>query len=115
MYYSVKFITLFRGVETLRCRVMVRVDKVIHVKDETAFLSKGIKALRYSSVAKLLRVFKNPQLGAELSEVLDKGPVYIVKFKNYTVVVLPDRTHVVEAKSKEEAESVVEELARAVA
>ncbi len=50
-----------------------------------------------------------------MSEVLDKGPVYIVKFKNYTVVVLPDRTHVLEAKSKEEAESVVEELAKTVA
>jgi hypothetical protein len=94
---------------------MVKVDEVIQVKDETAFLSKGIKALRYSTVAKMLRVFKSEKLGAELSGALDKGPVYIVRFKNYTVVVLPDRTHVVEAKSEEEAKSVVEELKSALA
>ena len=94
---------------------MVKVDEVIQVKDETAFLSKGIKALRYSTVAKMLRVFKSEKLGAELSGVLDKGPVYIVRFKNHTVVVLPDRTHVVEAKSEEEAKSVVEELKSALA
>ncbi|MEM2389176.1 MAG: hypothetical protein QW215_02940, partial [Ignisphaera sp.] len=69
---------------------MVRVDKVVAVKDETAFLAKGIKALRYSSCAKLLRVFKSPQLGTELAECMDKGPAYIIKFKNYTVVLLPD-------------------------
>lgn len=94
---------------------MVRVDKVVAVKDETAFLSKGIKALRYSSCAKLLRVFKSPQLGTELAECMDKGPAYIIKFKNYTVVLLPDHTHVVEAKSKEEAEDVVTDLAKAIA
>ena len=94
---------------------MVRVDKVITVKDETAFLAKGIKALRYSSCAKLLRVFKNPQLGTELAECMDKGPAYIVKFKNYTVVLLPDHVHVVEAKSKEEAEGVLSDLAKAIA
>jgi hypothetical protein len=94
---------------------MVKVDKVISVKDETAFLAKGIKALRYSSCAKLLRVFKNPQLGTELAECMDKGPTYIVKFKNYTVVLLPDHSHVVEAKSKEEAEEVISELSKAIA
>jgi len=99
----------------LWCGYMVKVDVVISVKDETAFLSKGIKALRYSTVAKMLRVFKNEKLGSELSEVLDKGPVYIVRFKNYTVIVLPDRTHVVEAKTAEEAKAVVEELKKALA
>uniref|UniRef100_A0A7C5TGJ5 Uncharacterized protein n=1 Tax=Ignisphaera aggregans TaxID=334771 RepID=A0A7C5TGJ5_9CREN len=94
---------------------MVKVDKVISVKDETTFLAKGIKALRYSSCAKLLRVFKNPQLGTELAECMDKGPAYIVKFKNYTVVLLPDHSHVVEAKSKEEAEEVISELSKAIA
>lgn len=93
---------------------MVKVGKVIQVKDETTFLSKGIKALRYTTVAKLLRVFKSPQLGAELSDALDKGPVYIVKFKNYTIVALPERTHVIEAKNEKEAESVVDELIRAL-
>jgi hypothetical protein len=98
----------------LWCGYMVKVDEVIQVKDETAFLSKGIKALRYSSVAKMLRVFKNEKFGAELSDVLDKGPVYIVRYKNYTVIALPDRTHVIEAKSAEEAKSVVEELKSAI-
>jgi hypothetical protein len=93
---------------------MVKVDIPIHVKDETAFLSKGIKALRYSSVTKMLRVFKNEKLGAELAEVLDKGPVYIVRYKNYTVIVLPDRTHVLEAKTVDEARAVVEELKKTV-
>ncbi len=94
---------------------MVRVDRAITVKDETAFLVKGIKALRYSSCAKLLRVFKSPQLGTEVAECMDKGPAYIVKFKNYTVILLPDHTHVVEAKSAEEAEGVVADLAKTIA
>ncbi|MCS7111528.1 MAG: hypothetical protein N3D82_01550 [Ignisphaera sp.] len=93
---------------------MVRVDRVVTIKDETAFLAKGIKALRYSSCAKLLRVFKSPQLGTELAECMDKGPAYIVKYKNYTVVLLPDHSHVVEAKSKEEAEGVVAELVKTI-
>uniref|UniRef100_A0A7C4D0K9 Uncharacterized protein n=1 Tax=Ignisphaera aggregans TaxID=334771 RepID=A0A7C4D0K9_9CREN len=93
---------------------MVKVSKSISVKDETAFLSKGIKALRYSTVAKLLRVFKNPQLGAELGEYLDKGPVYIVKYDKYTVVLLPDHSHVIEAKDVAEAEKVIEDLSRIV-
>lgn len=94
---------------------MVKVAKTITVKDETVFLSKGIKALRYSTVAKLLRVFKSPQLGAELSAYLDKGPVYIVKFNKYTVVLLPDHSHVIEAKDEAEAEKVVEDLSKAIA
>lgn len=94
---------------------MVKVDRSIPIKDETVFLTRGIKALRYSSCAKLLRVFKSPQLGTELAECMDRGPVYIVKYKNYTVVLLPDHTHVVEAKSREEAESVVADLMKAIA
>jgi len=93
---------------------MVKVSRSLAVKDETVFLSKGLKALRYSSAAKLLRVFKSPTLGTELSDCMDKGPVYIVKFKNYTVIVQPDHVHVVEAKSEQEAASVVEELAKTI-
>lgn len=94
---------------------MVKVSKTISVKDETIFLSKGIKALRYSNVAKLLRVFKNPQLGAELGEYLEKGPVYIVKFNKYTIILLPDHSHVIEAKDLAEAEKAVDDLAKAIA
>ncbi|MEM4619547.1 MAG: hypothetical protein QW607_04980 [Desulfurococcaceae archaeon] len=93
---------------------MVKILKTIPVNDEVAFLSKGIKALRYSTVTKLLRVFKNPQLGAELGEYLDKGPVYIVKYDKYTVVLLPDHSHIIEAKNVAEAEKVIEDLSKII-
>jgi len=93
---------------------MVRVDKTVFPKDETAFLSKGIKALRYSSVEKMLRVFKNPQLGAEVSEDMGKGPVFVVRHGKYTVVLLSDHAHVVEAKDETEARKIVEEISKAV-
>lgn|GEM_PF-930082 len=94
---------------------MVKVGKTILVKDETAFLTKGIKALRYSNVEKMLRVFKNPQLGAEVGGCcVGKGPVYVVKHGKFTVVLLPDHAHVVEAKDEAEALKVVEELSKAV-
>lgn len=93
---------------------MVKISKTILVENETKFLSKGIKALRYTSVAKLLRVFKKPQLGSELNECLDKGPVYIVKYNKYTVVLLPDHSHVIGAENEVEAEKVIEELSNVV-
>jgi type II secretory pathway predicted ATPase ExeA len=93
---------------------MVRVSKTIVVKDETAFLTKGVKALRYSSVEKMLRVFKNPQMGAEVSECMGRGPVYVVKHGKYTVILLPDHAHVVEAKDEAEALKVLEELSKLV-
>jgi len=88
---------------------MVKVEKRLAV-DHVKLLAKGIRCSKYGSVQKLLRAIRSAKIAPELSEDLEKeGPVYLVNYRGYKIIVLPDHVHVIGA-SPEEAKKIVDEL-----
>ncbi len=96
---------------------MVRIDKKIYIKDHAEVLAKGIRCVKYTNVRSMLRAIRSTRIAVELSECLNRGegPIYLINFGSYKIVVCPDHVHVIGVDDRNEAERVVNELEKALA
>jgi len=93
----------------------MRVERVLRIPGVAAVLSKGIRCSRYRTIEKMLKAARSLKLAQELSDhELSDGPIYLLHYRDYTIIVTPSDVHVIAAEEQldeEEARKIVEELA----